>query len=108
MMFKVYQTTTIVEADLLKAIFKERGIDVEIKNKTLIGLTGEIPFTEAYPEIWVSKNSDMELIQRTLNEYETSKKSKKIIAPWICESCNEENEGNFEICWQCLSTNSIN
>ena len=52
-------------------------------------------------ELWVKNPNDYEkavsLIKRKF-EGQTNKPS------WICSECKEENEGNFNLCWNCQSS----
>ncbi len=53
-------------------------------------------------ELWVINNSDTEktisLLDLSLNQESSIK--------WICNICNEENDGLFELCWNCQTENS--
>lgn len=72
------------------------GIESELKNEYSSGGMGGLPPMETWAEIWV--------------EIEDYSRAKAIVdkfmnaAPketWICRGCSEENDGNFEICWNC-------
>ena len=105
-MIKVFQTITEVEASIVKSVFLENGIEATIKNQNITNIAGEVPFTESYTEIWVDDGIDYEEIKNILARYQNVKEATFEQATWCCPSCNEENDNNFEVCWQCQTPSS--
>jgi len=59
---------------------------------------GEIPFLEAWPELWVAE-LDFDRAQELI---ETAVHGEGLAEPlWTCPSCGEEVEGQFTECWNC-------
>lgn len=79
-------------ADTLRAA----GIRCELRNTTLSGAIGEIPFLECAPQVWVNPR-DEERARAILSELRRPPHG----APWFCSSCGESSEAQFGSCWKC-------
>jgi hypothetical protein len=97
-MKKLFTTQNKVFLYLLQSSLESDGIVCLIKNEQP-PLAGEIGPDIAWPEIWVMQDEQFENALQILNEQRAnfSKKQKG----WKCANCNENNEGQFEICWNC-------
>jgi hypothetical protein len=80
-------------ADTLRAA----GIRCEVRNTTLSGAMGEIPFLECAPQLWVLD----ELDEARANEVLQQLRQPVTGAPWRCSECGEESEPQFGTCWKC-------
>jgi hypothetical protein len=80
-------------ADTLRAA----GIRCEVRNTTLSGAMGEIPFLECAPQLWVLD----ELDETRANEVLQQLRRPVTGAPWRCTECGEESEPQFGTCWKC-------
>ena len=97
-MLKLYDATNLTEAQLLLDLLTRAGIEAQILNSFAQGATGEIPFGQAYPEIWLQNQDDWSRARKIVMEYETTPAT----ADWIyCRHCGERNPANFELCWYC-------
>lgn len=74
------------------------GIEARLFNENAQGGLGEIPFSNAYPEVWIIDDRDFERGQLVVNSYESSPIDSGII---FCRACGEENPRNFQLCWHC-------
>lgn len=74
------------------------GIAARLLNENAQGGLGEIPFTHAYPEVWVMNDSDLERGRTVVEKYEHLPIEAGVI---FCSACGEENPRNFELCWRC-------
>ena len=97
-MKRFYAAADLIEAQLLHDILKESGIATEIFNQNARAGTGEIPFTHAYPELWLLNEYDAIRARALIDEYEHTPTPTGIR---ICNQCHEENPRNFASCWQC-------
>lgn len=97
-MKRLYAAADLIEAQLLKDLLRESGIATEIFNQNARSGTGEIPFTHAYPEIWLRNEFDHERARAIIDEYEQTEIPTGVI---VCHACEEENPRNFASCWQC-------
>ena len=97
-MFKLYDASNLTEAHLLLALLNQAGIEATILNTFAQGATGEIPFGQAYPEIWLQDKNDIKRARVIIHEYEITPATME----WIfCRQCGERNPANFELCWHC-------
>jgi len=95
---RIYAAATLVEAHLLKQLLAQAGVDTHVFNENAQSGVGEIPFTHAYPELWVVDDNDHGKATQFLREYE---RSRVFDTSRICWSCSETNPTNFGSCWNC-------
>ena len=69
-----------------------------IKNEQLSGALGEVPFLECLPELWVLNDRDLERAERLLTELKRESSGGQ---DWQCPRCQNENEAQFAVCWNC-------
>jgi len=97
-MKKVYSAANLIEAQLMLDLLGHAGINARLFNENAQGGLGEIPFTHAYPEVWVENDNDLERGKAVVNHYEDSPVEAGIM---FCRACAEENPRNFQLCWHC-------
>jgi len=97
-MFKFYTAANLAEAYLIRGLQSAVRIESKIFNENAQGAVGEIPFTQAYPEIWLVDEIDLPHAQEVILKYEGSVGNSHHIA---CTSCGETNPPTFEVCWNC-------
>ena len=97
-MKRLYSAANLPEAYLLRDMLAEAGIRSRILNEHAQGGTGEIPFTQTYPEIWVEREQDLERARKIIDEFEARDATDEFVT---CPRCGEENPRNFETCWHC-------
>ena len=97
-MKRFYAAADLIEAQLLKDLLKEEGIPTEIFNQNAHAGMGEIPFTHAYPELWLLREHDERRARALVDAYENRPMPS---GTSVCGKCNEENPRNFASCWQC-------
>ena len=82
----------------LKNVLEQSGIACVIRNDQLSGGLGEIPFLDCLPELWVLRDQDLERAEALLAATQQTSEQR---GDWRCGECNEINEGQFAVCWQC-------
>lgn len=97
-MFRLYSAANLPEAHLLLHRLAQAGIEARVLNEHAQGGMGEIPFTHAYPEIWIMEEADEARARRIVVEFEQAPSSPDTAR---CASCGEMNPPAFEICWRC-------
>ena len=70
-MKRVFRTPTVTEAHLIKGVLENEGIESIIKNEHLSGLAGEVPFMEAWPEVWVTDDAKAAQAEVIINEFQS-------------------------------------
>jgi hypothetical protein len=97
---RLYSAGSLPEAYLLRDRLAQAGIDARVFNENAQGGLGEIPFTHAYPEVWLMEPRDEARARAIVRDIESP--------PFggvekRCAACGEANPGNFEVCWHCGS-----
>lgn len=94
--FSVHRT--VGEARLLAGTLEAEGMSVEVRGESLAPLSGEIPSSETWVELWLLPE-DLEQARGVLAELrENQEEAARSVE---CPGCREENPGNFELCWSC-------
>lgn len=73
-------------------------IPAQLFNQHAQGGTGDIPFTHAYPEVWIIRDADYERGRKIVQRYEAIPQTNTTVQ---CPTCGEENPSNFQLCWHC-------
>jgi len=97
-MKKIYSAANLMEAQIMLDLLGHAGIKARLFNEHAQGGLGEISFTQAYPEVWVINDSDLERGLAIANSYDSSPIETGIV---FCRACGEENPRNFQLCWHC-------
>lgn len=82
----------------IKHLLEQHGIPCFVKNEFAIGATGELSPFDVLPEVWLMDDDWLPKAQQTIKDFEFQPIS---TATWLCVQCQEVNEANFELCWQC-------
>ncbi|MEQ1661601.1 MAG: DUF2007 domain-containing protein [Thiobacillus sp.] len=99
-MQRVYIANTLLDAQLALDTLRALHIEAHVLNAHAAGALGEVPFTQAMPEIWVSDDSQAERAREVLMPVQLSAPQ----AEKFCPRCGEVNPGNFLSCWHCGGT----
>ena len=83
---------------MLAGLLRHAGIAARVFNENAQGGMGELPFGEVYPEVWLEDSADLTEANAVVANFERAPAETGSV---FCRSCNEENPGNFEVCWKC-------
>ena len=97
-MIKVFEDLDYMRVGQLQSIMEAQGIRTFLKNQFGFGGTGELPFVETVPQLFVLMDEDVDRA-RSLIEAETAYTEPG--PPWTCPDCSEENAAAFSHCWKC-------
>lgn len=100
-MLKIYSAGNITDAYLVQSLLAEANIETHILNEFAQGGVGELPFTHAYPELWLVNVTDSENARNIIEKFENKQEPTGTL---LCPQCGEHNPGSFEICWHCQTT----
>jgi hypothetical protein len=90
---KLLFCSRVEDADVLKGMLAEEGIECEITN-----YENPLPGAEFYPKVWVAE-ADFAAASAILSEFRNPSPAK--LGPWTCSACGEAQEGQFTSCWKC-------
>ena len=100
-MIKVFVAQHPTEAHFLKGLLESHGIPSEVRGEALFGVRGEIPFTEAFPEIWVLNDDQVGEALKVLRNRSSETDEVHERQSWRCSNCGETVESQFTACWSC-------
>ena len=89
-MKKVTSSPSIVTIAHFRNLLESEGIPAFIKNEYLGSLVGKIPFHDAWPELWVKNDLDLDRARQLIDA--TTVLEESVVAPGRCKTGNEENE----------------
>ena len=93
----LYNAENSLEANIIKGLILNAGIECQIKGEILQGAMGEIPFEQTQVSVQVYAIKERHSREILVN-YQQVKQS----APdWVCPNCNEHNGSTFDFCWSC-------
>lgn len=97
-MRKIHTAESLIEIAHLRNVLEASGIRTQIRNDRLMGVLGEIPFVDCWPELWLMDERDA-LAAKGLIDNELRPLDSR--EPWTCATCGEKIEGQFSECWHC-------
>lgn len=100
---RLYGARDTMEAEFIRDLIAEQGIDATVMGGTLGAARGDLPMTvETLPGVYVREQDaarGLEVVrefQRRAQEVESNPP-----AEWSCPECGEKNESQFTQCWKC-------
>lgn len=98
-MTKVYTSQDRVLVGHVRNVLDSHGIRTKLRNDFLAGASGEIPFVETWPEIWLIDDNDVVRARALIAELLAE--ADKPGPAWTCKECGETVGGQFGECWNC-------
>lgn len=99
-MQRIFSSPNLIEVTQLKHALERARIACFVRNEILSGLTGEIPFAESTPELWIQEDNDLAEAMRIKSDWQAP--SSKVAGDnWVCPDCGETSEPQFDSCWKC-------
>jgi len=95
---RLYVAGDHAEAYLLLGRLRGAGIGARVLNEHALGGVGEIPFTHAYPEVWIDDARELASARAVLAAH---LRPPPTGPDRTCPACSERNPPAFEICWHC-------
>lgn len=96
-MIRLYQAQDLPQAQLIIDLLARHGIAAKMNNSNAAAALGDIPFTHAYPEIWLVNESDFIRSRQLIEKFEQPLTDEQ----WFCQNCHEASPISFETCWNC-------
>jgi len=99
-MIKVFEDFDIALVGHYQSVLEANGISTFMKNRFGTAGSGELPWVEVVPQLWVLNDADEQraraLISELSNPDEESRHEK-----WVCSECGTPQEAAFTHCWKC-------
>ena len=83
---------------VLRSTLEREGIGCILNNDNLSQLSGEVPVTSCYVEIYVEDEFETKALE-ILNKIRSISKNEKSF--WVCDNCQETIGSQFDMCWKC-------
>lgn len=96
-MRRVCRAATLIEAHMLRDLLAHAGIDAVVLNENATSALGEVPFTAAWPEVWIRDVADDVAARAVL----AAARRDDGAAERPCAQCEAANPITFEVCWAC-------
>jgi len=87
----------LLQAEHYANVLRAAGIGCTVRNATLSGAMGDIPFLECAPQIWIENRLD----EARARDLIASLRLPLDAPPWTCAHCGESIEPQFGACWRC-------
>ena len=96
-MIRIYQAQDLPQAQLILDLLDQHNIHALLQNTNAQSAMGELPFTHAYPEIWLKYEKDTVQAKQLIADFEQPISHEQ----WSCKSCQELSPVTFDFCWAC-------
>ena len=96
-MRKVYESLNTMMIGHLKNLLMTEGIPSFTKNE--YGSAGRIPANECWEEIWIENDTQYDDAEKIIKEALSDDSASG--PDWVCPRCQEVNEYQFALCWNC-------
>lgn len=97
-MIKVFEDFDYMRVGQMQSLLESHDIKTFLKNQFGFGGTGELPFVETVPQLFVINDADAPRAQELL---EVELKAAEPRKAWTCKDCGMEIDGSFTDCWNC-------
>lgn len=97
-MIKVFEDFDFSRVGQMQSLLEAEGIQTFLKNQFGFGGTGELPFVETVPQLFVLHERDLGRAKQLLEDAAAAPGE---MESWICPTCGMEVEDNFTECWNC-------
>jgi len=103
----VYTARDEMDANFVKGLLRQQGIEAIVQGEALGGVWGTLPLgAESLPSVWVP-DGDVERARPVIEEYRRTDEAnaaddaERPRATWTCPNCGEKVEEQFTQCWKC-------
>jgi hypothetical protein len=100
-MKKVFTARNVTEAHFVRDLLEAEGLVVTVRGEDLWGASGELPFVDAWPTIWVLDDAREAEARAVVDQYEATQAAPVTGEPWRCPKCGQDVEPQFTTCWSC-------
>ncbi|MCW8925989.1 MAG: DUF2007 domain-containing protein [Xanthomonadales bacterium] len=103
-MIKVFEDFDIAMVGHYQSVLESNGIATFMKNRFGTSGSGELPFVEVVPQLWVLNDADESRARKLIGELEEPGEIPRR-EDWVCPECGTVLEAAFTDCWKCSGSN---
>jgi hypothetical protein len=96
-MQRLTAAASLIEAHMLRDLLARAGVAAVVLNENAVGAVGELPFAQAWPELWLVEARDRPLAEEVVRRAREDPGP----AERPCRECDASGPLGFEICWSC-------
>lgn len=101
-MKRIYSARDEVDAELVKNLLAERGVESVVQSEGLTAILGTLSSAaDAAPGLWVQAEDEEKAIAALADIKDGAAPKPESDIPWKCFNCGEEIEPQFTECWNC-------
>lgn len=100
-MQRVYSNPDAAVAHLVRNALEGHGIEAVVRGDRLGPAVGEVPWTDAWAEVWVGDEGRLDEARAVIAEATADTGGAAEGAAWTCPACGEVGEPAFGACWKC-------
>lgn len=101
-MIKVFEDFDIALVGHYQSVLESNGIDTFMKNRFGTSGSGELPFVEVVPQLWVLNDDDEKRALALISELHAPGEKPRC-EDWVCPECGTALEAAFTHCWKCAA-----
>jgi hypothetical protein len=80
-----------------RSALERAGIECLVRNEYASGAIGELAPIDAWPELWVTRDADVERARAAIESLHEDNPG----PDWHCDNCGSANPASFDWCWHC-------
>lgn len=97
-MKRLCRAPSLPDAHILRGVLEQSGIEAHVFNENAQSGAGQLPVTDACPEVWLADENDLERARAVLAAFEHAP---RVTGSVHCPACGEDSPANFQVCWNC-------
>ena len=99
-MIKVFEDFDIALVGHYQSVLEANGIATFMKNRFGTSGSGELPFVEVVPQLWVLDDAEEDRARALIDDLAQSGEA-VLSEDWVCPKCGTTLEAAFTECWKC-------
>jgi hypothetical protein len=97
-MKRLCRAPSLPDAHILRGVLEQSGIAAHVFNENAQSGVGQLPVPDAYPEVWLADEHDLERARAVVRAFESAP---RVTGNLRCARCGEDSPANFQLCWNC-------
>lgn len=100
----IYTHENIMVLHSAKNILELNGIEAFVKSEDIIPSGARLGIGNIFLELWIMHDGDYDKARAIIEKQIENPEPKE---SWFCPKCAEQNDGSFDVCWNCQSASSL-